>query len=197
MSKDIDTGGQSSTIDPAAVAERGRAHALRKDFRLPPGDPISHFGSGFASRMAANHFIGGLPLDFCAEQVGYFTAPYADRKHVRKLEADPEHRSVSVTLSNGVVRTARLFGSQGAITLPLETGGIHFTPSVVTPEPHPQTDGDWPEYAVGPVSRKLGRAVDAAFADGAMTAALVVTHRGRIVAERYGPGVDLTTPLES
>ncbi len=40
-------------------------------------------------------------------------------------------------------------------------------------------------------------AVDAAFDPAGMTAAFVVTHRGRIIAERYGEGITATTPLES
>jgi CubicO group peptidase (beta-lactamase class C family) len=45
---------------------------------------------------------------------------------------------------------------------------------------------------------KLGKAVDLAFADPkGMTAAFVVTWKGRIIAERYGPGVAMHTQLES
>jgi len=45
---------------------------------------------------------------------------------------------------------------------------------------------------------KLRRAVDAAFEPAtSMTAAFVVTWKGRLVAERYGPGITSTTPLES
>jgi CubicO group peptidase (beta-lactamase class C family) len=41
-------------------------------------------------------------------------------------------------------------------------------------------------------------ALDTAFGPPeAMTLALVVTHRGRILGERYGPGVGIHTPLES
>ena len=44
---------------------------------------------------------------------------------------------------------------------------------------------------------KLKAAVDAAFEPAeALTAALVVTWKGRLIAERYGEGVDVHTPLE-
>ena len=45
---------------------------------------------------------------------------------------------------------------------------------------------------------KVAQAVEAAFAPPeALTAAFVVTHRGRLLAERYREGIDHTTPLES
>ena len=44
---------------------------------------------------------------------------------------------------------------------------------------------------------KLEAAVDAAFEPArALTAAFVVTWKGRLIAERYGEGVDVHTPLE-
>jgi CubicO group peptidase (beta-lactamase class C family) len=45
---------------------------------------------------------------------------------------------------------------------------------------------------------KLGEAMNAAFEPAeSMTAAFVVTWKGRIIGERYGDGIDLHTPLES
>jgi CubicO group peptidase (beta-lactamase class C family) len=44
---------------------------------------------------------------------------------------------------------------------------------------------------------KVREAVDTAFDPARMTAAFVVTYKGRIVAERYGEHITLTTPLES
>jgi CubicO group peptidase (beta-lactamase class C family) len=45
---------------------------------------------------------------------------------------------------------------------------------------------------------KVKQAVDAAFEPAAgMTAAFVVTHKGRLIAERYGDGITARTPLES
>ncbi len=45
---------------------------------------------------------------------------------------------------------------------------------------------------------KLTAAVDAAFADpDARTAGLVVVHKGRLIAERYRPGITKDTQLES
>ena len=44
---------------------------------------------------------------------------------------------------------------------------------------------------------KVQEAVDAAFDPAGMTAAFVVTYKGRIIAERYGEHITSTTPLES
>ena len=45
---------------------------------------------------------------------------------------------------------------------------------------------------------KIDAALDAAFADpAALTAAFLVVHKGRIVAERYAPGITKDTQLES
>lgn len=44
---------------------------------------------------------------------------------------------------------------------------------------------------------RLQGAVEAAFADGSLTAAFLVIYKGRIVAERYGEGANKDTQLES
>jgi CubicO group peptidase (beta-lactamase class C family) len=44
---------------------------------------------------------------------------------------------------------------------------------------------------------KLKQATDLAFDPEGFTAAFVVTHKGRIIAERYGPNITMHTPLES
>jgi CubicO group peptidase (beta-lactamase class C family) len=44
---------------------------------------------------------------------------------------------------------------------------------------------------------RVDAATDAAFAGAGMTAAYLVTYRGQIIAERYGPGITVNTPLES
>jgi CubicO group peptidase (beta-lactamase class C family) len=193
----IDTGAQSETTDLKAVASRGRKLELPGEFTLPPGDPVSHFGAGFAKVMASNHFITGLPVAFSQEHVGYFTAPYEDRKHVRSVTADNDRQQVTVELDNGVSRVARIFKSQGAITIPLNQDDINFSPSEVIPRPHQQHDCQWPDSPAEPVDDALREALDEAFVEDAMTAAFVVTHKGRIVAERYREGITESTPLES
>ena len=190
----------SDSID---INARGRRLDLGGEFAIPPGDPISHFGAGFAKILCSNVFLAGLDPGFAAEHNGYFTAPYEDRSHVTDIEVDVESQSVRVALDNGVTRTARICGSQGAVAIPLEADDVSFTPSVVVSALPPAETQPWPlgdavDPYDGPLDQKaVADAVDLAFDEGSMTSALVVTHRGSLVAERYGAGIASTTPLES
>jgi CubicO group peptidase (beta-lactamase class C family) len=83
---------------------------------------------------------------------------------------------------------------------------VNFTPIRVEPRLPDPAKTPWPMgdmLAKDPLPRdidqaKVKQAVEAAFADPAgMTAGLVVTHQGRIIAERYGPGITARTKLES
>ena len=75
--------------------------------------------------------------------------------------------------------------------------GAYSPPAPLDPElPWPEGDGPVP----APPAPELEATLDAAFAepDGARprrTRAVVVAHRGRILAERYAPGYDARTPL--
>ena len=190
----------SDSID---INERGGRLDLGGEFAIPPGDPISHFGAGFAKILCSNVFLAGLDPGFAAEHNGYFTAPYEDRSHVTDIDVDVESQSVRVALDNGVTRTARICGSQGAVAIPLEADDVSFTPSVVVSALPPAETQPWPlgdavDPYDGPLDQKaVADAVDLAFDEGSMTSALVVTHRGSLVAERYGEGIESTTPLES
>jgi hypothetical protein len=79
----------------------------------PPGDPLEHHAAGLAKVICSAVFITGLDADFAAENVGYFTAPYAERAKLGRPVVDREAKRVTVTLPNGVVRTARLHWRSG------------------------------------------------------------------------------------
>jgi CubicO group peptidase (beta-lactamase class C family) len=124
---------------------------------------------------------------------------------VVKRVVDRERKAVHLTLPNGVTRTAKLFGDQGCITLPIGRDTLSFTPVAVKrqlPDPAtlPWPTGDAPPDGPAPGldAAKVARAVDAAFepAEG-MTAAFIATWKGRIIGERYGAGITRHTPLES
>ena len=58
---------------------RDKALELPTPYVPPPGNPLDHHAAGFAQIMCSAVFITGLDPDFAAENVGYFTAPYAER----------------------------------------------------------------------------------------------------------------------
>jgi CubicO group peptidase (beta-lactamase class C family) len=187
------------------IIERAKALELDTPYVPPPGDPLEHHAAGFAKIMCSAVFVTGLPAEFAAENVGYFTAPYAERARLGTPRIDHAARAVHVTLPNGVVRTAKQVGSQGCVALPAGATDVAFTPTVVTSslpdagtQPWPMGDllPDEPPPA-GIDLAKVRRAVETAFDPEGLTAAFVVTWKGRLVAERYGEGISVTTPLES
>src|SRR5207249_2770025 len=104
-----------------------------------------------------------------------------------------------------MTRTAKYLGSQGCVTLPVGQTSVNFTPvNVISRLPDPSIQL-WPmgdvlsDEPLPPKidAAKLKQAVNAAFEPaGGMTAAFVVTWRGRLIAERYGDGITARRPLE-
>ncbi|MGD9904586.1 MAG: serine hydrolase domain-containing protein [Vicinamibacterales bacterium] len=201
----------AAPADPAAAAReqliaRGKSLELPTPYEPVPGDALSHHTSGYAKTMCSAVFITGYDIDFAAEHVGYFTAPYDERKKVGKPVVDRDKKTVSITLPNGVTRTAVYTGSQGCVTYPEGTTTLSFTPKAVTPNLPPAVTQDWPmgdRLPMAPFPAELDVAKITAAGDAAVenpdaeTTAFVVTHKGRLVGERYGEGITRTTPLES
>ena len=156
--------------------------------------------------MCSAVFVTGLDPEFAAENVGYFTSPYAERAKVSRPVVDRENNAVHITLPSGVTRTAKYLGDQGCVTLPIGEDSVYFTPRQIESSlPDPATQ-PWPmgnALTSDPLPtaidrQKLQEAINAAFEPaGSMTAAFVVTWRGRLVGERYGEGTAVDTPLES
>ena len=189
-----------------ALLARAKTFELDTRYEPPPGDPLEHNTSGYAKTMCSAVFITGLDPDVAAESVGYFTGPYEERKKVGKPVVDREKKEVRITLPNGVVVTARHFGSQGCIALPRGRDTVFFKPVDVPRHLPDAKTTPWPMGDVLPTdplpagidAAKVKRAIDAAFdPPEALTSALVVTHNGRLIGERYMPGISETTPLES
>lgn len=189
----------------AALLARAKSFELPTAYVPPPGDALAHHTSGFAKVMCSAVFITGLDPDFAAENVGYFSAPYEERSKVSKPVVDRAAGTVSITLPNGVVRTAVYTGGQGCVTYPEGKHELFFKPRQVpsslpdpSKQPWPMGDVLDPSPLPNEIDQaKLKAAVDAAFDPAGMTAAFVVTYKGRLIAERYGEGITATTPLES
>ena len=193
--------------DPtAALLARGESLELPGEFVMPPGDPLAHATAGFAKILCSNVFLSGLDPDFAAENTGFFSAPREERSQVTERVVDHEDKRVHLTLPNGTVRSAKLHGSQGCVALPAGETEPYYEAVAVTPNlPDPETT-PWPLGDMLPAEpfpadvdmEKVAQALDAAFdPPEALTAAFVVTHRGRLIGERYREGIDHTTPLES
>ena len=198
--------GQPAQEALEAMLARAEAAELDTEYVPPPGDPLSHHTSGFAKTLCSAVFVTGLDADFAAENVGFFSAPYEQRAHVTSVEVDRDQRQVHLTLPDGVVRTAKFNGDHGCVTLPIGADDVFFDPVDITSAlPNPSTQ-PWPMGDVLPEeplpagidTKKVAQAVAAAFepAEG-LTAAFVVTYKGRIIGERYGDGITMHTPLES
>jgi len=189
-----------------AMIKRAAELELPTTFAGPPGDALSHYTSGYAKIMCSAVFITGLPADFAAENVGYFTSPYAERAKVSKPVIDYIKKSVSITLPTGLTRTAIYTGAQGCVTLPPGLEKLYYTPIPVPRNLPDAATTPWPMGDVLPTKPvddkinmdKVKQAVAAAFEPAeALTAAFVVTYKGQIIAERYGEGITKDTPLES
>src|SRR5438477_6728220 len=197
---------QQSNPRRDSLIARAKALELNTPYVPPPGTALEHHAAGFAQIMCSAVFITGLDPDFAAENVGYFTAPYAERAKLGKPVIDRVGQAVQVTLPNGVRRTAKFVGDQGCVTLPLGRRSLNYKPiRVASVLPDPSTKA-WPMGDVLPTdplppeldTAAIRAAVDTAFQPAAgMTAAFLVTWKGRIIGERYGEGITAHTPLES
>ena len=188
-----------------ALIARAKSFELDTAYVPPPGDPLAHHAAGYAKVMCSAVFMTGLAPEFAAENVGFFTAPYAERAKLGKPVIDRANQAVHVALPNGPTRTAKYLGSQGCVTLPLGQGELNFAPVAVRSRLRDAATEPWPmgdklpdePLPEGIDAAKLKAAVDAAFQPPqGLTAAFVVTWRGRLIAERYGEGISAGTPLE-
>ena len=189
-----------------SVMARGESLQLPGQWTPPPGDALSHYTTGFATTLCGAVFITGLTPADAAANVGFFTGPLQYRSEVKDTVIDRATQTVRLTLTNGVTRVAKRYGSQGCVPLPIGADSVSFTPSVVTANLPPAATTSWPmgdvlTPATWPKnidSTLVARAMDEAFApDSVMTLAFVVTYKGRIIGERYAPGITMHTPLES
>jgi CubicO group peptidase (beta-lactamase class C family) len=200
------SGQQNQEQRRAALIARAKALELPGAWEPPPGDPLLHHTAGFAKTLCSAVFITGLDPADAAANVGFFTGPLEYRRYVVDTVVDRERQEVRLTLANGITRVARRFKSQGCVALPLDRDSVFFAPSWVEPNlPDPDTT-PWPmgnRISPEPWPAEIDSAAFAAVLDTAfgppeaMTLAVVITYRGRVLGERYAPGIGIRTPLES
>ena len=193
--------------DPtAALIARGQSLEIPGEWVVPPGDPLVHATAGFAKILCSNVFLSGLDPDFAAANTGFFSSPPALRGAVTDTVVDYENQRVHLTLPDGTVRSAKVHGGQGCVALPVGESepyyeAVEITPNLPDPETTPWPMGDQLPDDPFPADvdmDKVAEAVAAAFdPPEGLTAAFVVTHRGRLLGERYRDGISHDTPLES
>ena len=188
-------------LAPAVLASQAAQPAV---IPAPQGTHTENGLAGFAKILCSGVFVSGRAPEDVVHGSAYFFMPAAERDQV-KWTVDREARVARATFG-AVTREARFYGDQGCIIPSSTAPGIHFKPVPVrTTLPDAMTQpwpmGDQPDTGSVPAGidqAKLTAAVEAAFADPAgLTAAFLVVHKGRIVAERYAAGITKDTQLES
>lgn len=188
---------QEAADDTVSVEEVGYAPSVTP--------PVLGLG-GYTKVLCSAVFVSGRDPDEALRHSGYFMLAPSDRDEVAGYEVDREAKSVTMRMTDGTARTAAYYGDQGCVLHPVGHNGVFFQPREVESSLPPADSQAWPMGDVtsdAPLPEeideaKLEAAVDTAFSDpDALTAAFLVVHRGRIVAERYGQGADMHTQLES
>ena len=166
--------------------------------------PISLGLAGYAKVLCSAVFVSERDPAEAFKDSGYFLFPDEHRKDVT-YAVDRAQKLVRMT-HGSITRTAKFYGDQGCIIHPEDHDGIYFTPVPVktrlpdaVSQPWPMGDAASKDEADTGIDRaRVEKALDLAFADpAALTAAVVIVHKGRIVGERYMPGITKDTQLES
>ena len=187
------------------LIQRGLDLELNTEAHKVPGNPESHHACGFAKVLCSAVFITGLDFDFAAEAIGYFSSPYEPRLEVKSRTLFSEEKKVEVALPDGTIRTAIYTGGQGCICLGEGEDALHFDPQpIVSQLPDPELTA-WPigdqlpgKYPENIDEEEIEKVLEIAFEPaGGLTAAMVITHKGAIIGERYKDEIDQNTSLES
>ena len=168
------------------------------------GTPTELGLAGYAKILCSAVFVSGREADEAAKTSAYWMVPDAEQDKVT-WTVDRTQKLVRASVG-GITREARFYGDQGCIIQPPGKSGIFFTPVAVKTTLPDAMSQPWPmgdRVDAAPPAPEIDRAkvdaaVDAAFADpAALTAAFLVVYKGRIIAERYMPGLSKDTQLES
>jgi CubicO group peptidase (beta-lactamase class C family) len=171
----------------------------------PPQGTHTELGlAGYAKVLCSAVFVSERDPEEAAKNSAYWFMP-ADQQAGVKWAVDRKARAVRATLG-ATTRSARFYGDQGCIIDRQGASGVAFTPVPVRTTLPDAMQQDWPmgdrlpdaPWPADVDRAKVDAAIDAAFADpAALTAGLVIVHKGRIIGERYMPGISKDTQLES
>jgi CubicO group peptidase (beta-lactamase class C family) len=193
----------AALVAVAALAHTPRAQQAQ-GIPGPQGTHTENGLAGYAKILCSGVFVSGRAPEDVARGSAYFFMPQAEQDKVQ-WTIDRETKLARASLGS-ITREARYYGDQGCIIQNPLKPGIHFTPTPVRSALPAAGTQAWPmgdrvdpaPFPAGVDRAKLDAALDTAFADpAAMTAAFLVVHKGRIVAERYAQGITRETQLES
>lgn len=194
--------GVSGPPPAAPSADDGRI--VGETSYVPTGTPLELGLAGYAKVLCSAVFVSERDPVEAFRNSGFMFMPPQGRAGIEAPEIDRLGRSVTLRIG-ALARTARHYGDQGCVLDPADGSTIHFT-SVPVQTSLGDAEGQmWPmgdrlpaaDEATGVDTGHLDRAVEAAMQTDGLTAAFMVTHKGRIIAERYGQGAGRDTQLES
>jgi len=169
---------------------------------------VDELTAAFAAKVLGSAvFVSGREVDEALEHSVFVLARMTGHRpeDFTDIAVDREDKIVTITVKGLHTRTARFYSDQGMVILPKGRDDAFFTPVLLKSAlPDPATQG-WPMGDMQPVGpglnfekqTKIDAALDAVFTSENHTAAFVVVHKGRIIAERYGAGAHRDMPLES
>ena len=160
--------------------------------------PILSAGSGYAAKnLCSGHFLSGMPAEDVHAQALLGTSPlFANLAY----SIDPSQQTVRTRLFGLFPRVARYRDPLGCTLLPAGDDSDVVRVDAVAP-PQLDPDAPWPEgSAPEALDPALQQIIDQAFVEEDAerprnTKAVVVVHEGRLMAERYAPGIGPETPL--
>ncbi len=171
----------------------------------PRDTPLTLGAAAYAKILCSAVFVSGRDEAEARLNSAFFLTPEAERPHITTT-IDRERKIVRATVRGVVTRSAGFYGDQGCVIHPEGTDSVLFTPTPVKTtlpdaKSQPWPMGDRVVEAPWPADldrRGVDAAMDLAFSDPeALTAGMLVLHKGRIVAERYALGATADTQLES
>jgi len=195
---------RADTACAAAPASTPSAIKEAKD-----ADPLDLGLAGYAKVLCSAVFVSHREQDEAithAKTLAVTLLGLAEGEAAKVSETIDRERQLIRTSHGDRTRTAQFYGDQGCVIHPAGETSVFFTPTAVetslpNADSQPWPMGDLVANEAAPRDVDMARvkkAVDLAFADPeAMTTSFLVVHRGRILAERYAPGITKDTQLES
>ena len=160
--------------------------------------PILRGGSGYAAKnLCSGHFLSRMSPETILEEALLTASPLlADIDYV----VDTQKKQVDVTMFGMFARTAKYSPGIGCTLMP---HGSDADPEPIVAQAYASKPADqpWPQGTAAPSIRAdIQSLLDDAFTEQDLnepkkTKAVVVIHKGQLIAEQYAPGIDATSPL--